>query len=402
MESVGCNIARMQYNEIESMLPGGGGMILRAERGERMILFFILLLLCLSGFFLFAEIRLPSREAPEEFRRSVSVIIPARNEEKNLPNLLASLKRQTFRPDEVLVIDDFSTDRTAEIAGEFGAKVIGSGELPDRWTGKNWALWNGFLHSAGDILVFLDADVRLAPDALASLVQERERTGGAISVVPFHEAEKFYERLSLVLCILGVFSFTSPFERKNARKGLYGSCIVAARSDYEKINGHNGARSELMDDLTLGNRLSAAGVRVDNYLGAGLVSFRMYPGGLRSEIEGFGKSALLGAAALRPATVCLVALWAAGLICCGVGAPILLLLKNPFADPFLAGYLLYAAQIFYFRRDAGRFGIAMPLLHFLPSLFFLTVVLYSAYRVEIKGSVAWKGRQIPVGKEGRK
>lgn len=363
-----------------------------------MVVFFVLLLQCLCGFFLYARIRLPAAGPPEKDGRRVSVIIPARNEEQNLPHLLGSLSAQTRKPDEVLVVDDFSTDRTVEVAAGCGARVIPGKPLPERWTGKNWAVWNGFLNSTGEILVFLDADVRLAPGALEALLQEREKVGGTISVIPFHCAEKFYERLSLVLCMLGIFAFTSPFERRSKKKGLYGSCIVASRADYERIHGHNEVRSELMDDINLGNRFSEGGVPVENYLGCGLVQFRMYPGGLGSELQGFGKGALPGAAALGPATVALVAAWAAGLICAGVAAPVLLLLSKPLAAPFAAAYAVYAAQIFYFERDTGRFGVVMPLLHFLPSLFFLVVVLYSAYRVNVKGSVLWKGRQVPVGR----
>src|SRR5690606_39821258 len=83
-------------------------------------------------------------------------------------------------------------------------------ELPRGWTGKSWALWNGCRHAGGDLLLFLDADVRMAPDALASLVAARDRAGGVVSVVPFHEARRFHEKLLLVVNLLGMFAFTSP------------------------------------------------------------------------------------------------------------------------------------------------------------------------------------------------
>ncbi|WP_207727271.1 glycosyltransferase family 2 protein [Caproicibacter fermentans] len=141
-----------------------------------MPVFLLLFLECFTGFVLYARMRLPISSSP--FDRTVSVIIPARNEERNLPLLLESLQRQTRRADEVLVIDDFSSDRTADVAERFGATVVHSAPLPEHWTGKNWAVWNGYLKSTGEILVFLDADVRLAPDALKSLLAQRERSGG--------------------------------------------------------------------------------------------------------------------------------------------------------------------------------------------------------------------------------
>jgi hypothetical protein len=245
--------------------------------------------------------------------RRLSVVIPARNEAANLPHLLESLRSQTLRPEEIVVVDDGSEDGTGEIAARYGTKVVRLDNLPRGWTGKNWALWNGFRHTTGDLLVFLDADVRLAPRALEALVAARERTGGVISVVPYHVAPRFREKLALVFNLLGIFAFMSPFEANNARKGLYGSCIVTAREDYERVNGHAGVRSEVLDDLTLGARYAAAGIPVANFLGYGLVSFRMYPGGLRSAIEGFAKSAALSTSILRRETLLLCALWAIGL-----------------------------------------------------------------------------------------
>jgi len=144
----------------------------------------ILILQWLLGFILFAKIRLNHHDEKFNKNSKVSIIIPARNEEKNLSFILSSLKAQTFTPYEIIVIDDFSSDRTNEIAKQYDVKVIQNTQLPEGWTGKNWAVWNGFLHSSGDILIFLDADVRLAPPALDSLLTTREKFGGVISVVP--------------------------------------------------------------------------------------------------------------------------------------------------------------------------------------------------------------------------
>ncbi len=362
-----------------------------------LFLVLIFILECLLGFVLFAKICLNRGTEPWNSDSKVSVIIPARNEEQNLPFILNSLKNQTVPPDEIIVVDDFSSDKTAETAEKYGVKLIHNTELPENWTGKTWAVWNGFLRSTGDILVFLDADVRLAPTALEALLKTRERSGGVISVVPFHYTEKLYERLSLIPCLLGIFAFTSPFERKNSSKGLYGSCIVASRKDYEQINGHNSIRSELLDDLNLGKKFSKAGIPVENFLGCDLVSFRMYPNGIKSEMQGFGKGAVLSTATLTGATVILVALWLIGLLVTGFGTPFLLLAGHPLSIPFLAGYLIYTMQIIYFLKYTGRYGVLMPLLHFLSSLFFLFVLLYSFFQVTFLGSVAWKGRQVKVG-----
>jgi glycosyltransferase involved in cell wall biosynthesis len=357
----------------------------------------ILFLLCLCGFILFRRITLNRNDAARGEVR-VSVIIPARNEAKNLPVLLSSLMQQTQKPYEIIVCDDHSQDATGEIARGFGVTLIDSPPLPENWTGKNWAVWNGFLKSSGDVLVFLDADVELGERALEILVGAREKAGGAISVVPYHKTVKFFEKFSLLLYLLGVFVFTSPFEKNNRNKGLYGSCIVAHRKDYETISGHSNIRSELLDDLNLGKRFLNAGINVTNFIGRGVVSFRMYQS-LKDEVNGFGKGALLSTSNLKPATMLFVVLWIVGLLASGFCAPVFLLLRHPWAMPFLAGYLMYTLQLLYFQKQTGKYGLLMPVLHVISSAFFLYVILYSAYRVVVKGSVVWKGREIQVGKK---
>ncbi|MBB6733121.1 glycosyltransferase [Cohnella zeiphila] len=354
----------------------------------------LLAVCCLSGFLLFRRRTLPAGLEGTEPARRLSIVIPARNEEANLPSLLESLRSQTFRPWEIVVVNDGSEDRTKEIALSFGCTVLDSPELPEGWTGKNWAVWNGYQRTSGDLIAFLDSDIRLAPTALASLVRARERAGGAISVVPFHAAGKFYEKLALLLNLLGVFAFTSFFERSNPRQGLYGSCIVVSREDYDRMGGHAGVRSEVLDDLSLGARFGEAGIPVANFIGAGLVSFRMYPQGIVSEIQGFAKSAVLSTGSLRPGTIALVAAWVVGLI---ASESFFIFLGSSWAIPLAAGYLLFTLQIVYFTRYVGRFGAAAIVLHPLSTLFFLIVMAYSAYQVVFRKQVIWKGRQVKVG-----
>ncbi|OXS56341.1 glycosyl transferase family 2 [Cohnella sp. CIP 111063] len=354
---------------------------------------------CASGFLLFRRVKLPVSGNPGSGDKRVTVIIPARNEESNLPHLLASLMEQTARPHEIIVVDDHSKDRTRQIAESYGVSVMTGSPLPEGWTGKNWAVWNGYLRASGDVLVFLDADVRLAPNALASLLRARERSGGVVSVVPYHRTQKLYERLALVFNLLGAFAFTSPFERNNPRKGLYGSCIVAAREDYERINGHESVKSEVLDDLLLGSKFREAGIPTANYLGYRLVSFRMYPQGIRSEIEGFSKGAVLSTSTLNRWTVVCSAAWTAGLL---VSESALLTAFTPWALPLAMGYVLYTVQLLYLMRYVGFFGIVVPLLHPLAVLFFLIVMLYSLYQVAVLGRVRWKGRDVRVGSGRRR
>jgi len=349
------------------------------------------------GFILFAKVFLDPEEDNSKPDVKVSVIIPARNEEKNLPFLLQSLKNQTLKPFEIIVVDDFSEDKTSDIAKSFGVKVIQNTPIPDGWTGKNWALWNGYLHSSGDVLIFLDADVRLSHDGIEKLVKRLYKVQGAISVIPYHKTEKFYEKLCMIVNILGVFAFTSPYERKSKQKGLYGSCIATFRNKYEKIGGHKSICGKITDDLSLGKRFCECNINVENFLGVETIWFRMYPDGIKSQIQGIAKSALLSMQLLQKKTIFLIALWVIGLVLSGFLTPILYLLQSPLLTIFLLAYLLYFAQILYLRKYIGNFGIVMPLLHFISTAFFLFMILYSFYQVKFVGSVWWKGRQVQVG-----
>lgn len=354
----------------------------------------LMLVGCLSGFILFKKNTLPIYHEPYQGLRKLSVIIPARNEECNLPHLLESLMSQTFPPFEIIVVDDFSNDRTKEIAKSYGVKVIIGSTLPEGWTGKSWAVWNGYLHASGDVLAFLDADIRMAPNALESLMKAREHAKGVISVVPFHHTEKLYEKFALIMNILGIFAFTSVFERGNPKKGLYGSCILALREDYEKINGHESVKSEVLDDLLIGSKFIEAGIPVTNFIGYGLVSFRMYPSGIRSEIEGFSKGAVLSTSTLSPWTIVLIAIWVVGLL---VSSTLFIFANTSLAMPLLIGYILYMLQLFYFTKYVGVFGIMIPILHIVATLFFIVIMVYSLYQVVVLGHVKWKGRYVRVG-----
>jgi len=366
-----------------------------------MLWFVPILVCCLAGFVLFRARTLPIQHVSaypgdgQGDNRRLSVVVPARNEEANLPYLLQSLMSQSRPPDEIIVVDDRSTDRTREVAAGFeGVAVVDNAPLPPGWTGKNWAVWNGYAKATGDLIAFLDADVRLEPNALQSLIAVRDKTGGVVSVVPYHVMETWNEGLALITNLLGAFAFMSPWETNNPRKGLYGSCILTTREDYERVKGHEGIKSEVLDDLNLGARYREAGIPVANYLGSGLVSFRMYPSGIRGALEGFSKSAALSTSRLHPVTIALNAAWVVGLLASEL---FWLAFGTSWLWPLTLGYVCYMLQMFYLVKYIGRFQFTMLLLHVLSGLFFLVMMVYSLYQVNVLGRVKWKGRDIETG-----
>ena len=197
---------------------------------------------------------------------------------------------------------------------------------------------------------------------MESLLNERKNKGGVLSVCPFHETKEFFERFALITNILGVFSFTSPFEKKNRKQGLYGSCILATREDYEKVNGHSSIKGEILDDLNLGAKFIEAGIPVNNYIGDQMVSFRMYPQGIKSELQGFAKGAILSPSHLSLPTTVFIIIWILGLI---LSSAFILFLNTTWFVPLFIGYILYTVQILYFVKVVGYFGKLMPILHIL-------------------------------------
>ena len=206
------------------------------------------------------------------------------------------------------------------------------------------------MHASGHLIAFLDADIRLAPRALEALVKVRHKAGGVISVVPFHYTEKFVERLALIFNVLGVFAFTSPFEKKNPKKGLYGSCILTTREDYEKIKGHQSIESELLDDLNLGATYRHAGIQVTNFIGRGLVSFVCIDKGSEARFKASVKEQSWSTSTLSPGTILLVAIWVVGLI---ASETFFLFINTSWALPLFIGYLLYMIQLFYLIKHVG-------------------------------------------------
>src|SRR4030042_3034229 len=247
----------------------------------------------------------------------ISIIIPARNEEKTLGHLLHSIEHQTLKPHEIIVIDDQSEDATAKIARRAGCIVMRSKDLPEGWTGKPWAGWQGAQKATGDIFFFLDADTFLEPEGLSKIVSTYLEKGGLLSIQPFHKMKRRYERLSAIFNIItlgGMNAFT-PLGPKLKPIGAFGPCMVCSRKDYFIVGGHEKARGEVLESLAIGMEFLKANQKVHCYGGKETISFRMYPDGLQSLVEGFSKGFGTGANATSVASLLVIVCWVFG----GVG-----------------------------------------------------------------------------------
>ncbi len=323
----------------------------------------------------------------------LSVLIPARNEASTLPLLLAALKRQSFQPLEVLVVDDHSSDDTAAIARAAGARLLDSAPLPAGWTGKNWALHQATQASVGELLVFLDADTQPGPHFLARICAAQQQLGGLVSVQPFHRTERPYEQLSVLFNLVGLMAV--PL---GARVGVaFGPAMVTSRADYQRIGGHAAVADRVVEDWFLAHAYERSGLPVSAFIGDGDIEYRMYPGGLRELVLGFDKNFATAAGEVRWPWMLAVLLWLSGLFWAAWCLPASLLHWPMVGDRSLLAnlvlYLGYSLQLVLLTRRVGSFGW-INLVFPIPVVFFLGVFVLAIFNLE-RGTIEWKDRRIP-------
>ena len=341
------------------------------------------------GFLLLCRWPRPAPAPPEPGRLDVAVVVPARDEADVLPGLLASLAAQRRSPAEVVVVDDGSSDATAALAAEAGVTVIAAPPRPPGWNGKQWACHTGTRATTAPVLCFVDADVELAPDALARLAAEVEARGGLVSVQPWHRTGSAVEGLSLfpnLVSMMAVDAF-GPLGRRLAPSGAFGPVLAARRHDHERAGGHEAVRAAAMEDVALAGCYRRSGQSVTVFAGRGLAAFRMHRGGLSSIVEGWTRGLGDGARRVRLATLAAVVLWLSG----AASAP-LVLFEHPAAGAAL--WLAYTAQLGWLARRAGRFPIWSWVVYPVALAFFIAVFLRSTSVVMLKRDVRWKGRRL--------
>lgn len=229
---------------------------------------------------------LPAPPPPPSDAPLVSIVVPARNEERDLGACLRSLAAQDWPRTEIIVVDDRSEDRTLEVAraalaGHSAARVIAGEPRPaDDWIGKSWALDRGVRAAKGEWLLFSDADIVHHPQTLTRAMESaRAAKLDAISILPIIECRSVWEKMLMPL--FGMLAMLlEPLDRTNrpgAEESRFsGAFILVRRAAYDAAGGHAAVRADILDDLALARRLKAAGSAIRLVRTHELSTTRMY------------------------------------------------------------------------------------------------------------------------------
>jgi chlorobactene glucosyltransferase len=336
----------------------------------------------------------------------VSVVVPARNEERGIEEAVRSHLAQDYPDLEVVVVDDRSTDATGAILARLAAehprlRVISGVEPPAGWLGKPHALFQGTRAARGELLLLADADVRYVPDAVGQAVAllESERFD-LIALFPRLEMRGFWENVLMAYLPVSYFlgpAFLLNSDRQRRFAAGAGAGMLVRAASYRAAGGHEALRASVIDDLHLASRVRRAGGRCRMVRADRAMRLRMYRG-FREIVDGFTKNVAYvfegGWGALLAATTAYSFLaWslpAAVLIASAVGAVV------PRTDLVLAGVAVVSML-------AARAGIALfldyplwpALTHPCMAAVWIGIMARSFAWRFLRREMRWRGRTYP-------
>lgn len=298
------------------------------------LLYFSLLFLLFTSLILIYN-RIYLKELPinippdRSFTPTVSLCIPARNEEGNLQYLLSGVLSQTYKNYEVLILDDESTDKTPLIIEKYRQKApslikkIRGEPKPPEWLGKPWACRQLSEASNGSILIFADADTRLMPNFIGGIVNAfRKHNPDMLTVWPMQSTCSFAEKCVIPLVYFTLFTFLPT--RFASKKPFFlpdfiyekiavffaaanGQCVAFKKEAYSQIGGHESVKKEVVEDVELAKNIVRQGLNLKMYTGIQSIRCRMY-NNHKNMLNGFRKNFYAGFRYNLPLFLCSAAL----------------------------------------------------------------------------------------------
>jgi len=338
---------------------------------------------------------------------SVTVIIPARNEARNIFQCVSSLREQNY-PEEkrnIIVVDDNSEDETSALASKAARsdsriKLIQGSKLPSGWMGKPFACWQGAQLAESDWLCFIDADTTASPALLATAISTAQiRNLDMLSLEPFQVLGSFWERLIIPAGFV-LLAFQQDVRKTNDPDNpeavANGQFILIRRDVYRKLGGHASVRTQVTEDTALAQAVKNTGGRLALLGAEQLIQTRMYTG-LKSLWEGFSKNLTETVGGIIPALLvglsALIMAGAALVIPMWTGVRAFEALKPILAVAFGLG-MFGSAALFATHISATRYFIIPFGYGFLFPLGYImgTALAINSVLAHLRRRITWKGR----------
>jgi len=349
----------------------------------------------------------PSRfKLPSDFLKKhplVSILIPARNEEKNIGRCLRSLTRQDYDNIEILVMDDNSEDATGSIVDGWSKKDSRIKSLKGRpllkgWKGKSYACHQLSQHAKGNYLIFTDADTLHFPDSISSSIAALLSNDlDALSIFPKQIMVTIHERMVVIFINLAVMAFMPLFLIKKIKNPILsianGQFILFKRKTYDSIGGHENVKKDIVEDVAISRRVKEYGFRFMIFDGRSNIYCRMYKG-FREVVRGFSKFIF---ASMNYNIIKMIAVISLVMILFLV--PLILLLIGLYSSRWLfiinVNLLIQISIIFIIRivmTFRFRSRIMDIVLHPLSMFYIMALSINSVYQVKYGEGIYWKDR----------
>jgi chlorobactene glucosyltransferase len=385
---------------------------------DALVIFPVLAVLSLAGSLgIFIYLLITERDAPKfsfsfesvltsQGKPKVSIVVTAKNEEQMIGKCLESLLTQTYDHPEIIVVDDSSTDHTADKVAKLAAqysnlRLVFAGPKPTSWVGKSWPCWRGFQEAKGEYLLFVDADSIFESRIVErSVIYAEQNSIDVFSLAPRVEVRGWMAKAVLPL-ITGAINLLYPMKKVNDRKSkrayVFGTYILVRKEVYEKTGGHSKVRDQLVEDAAIAQLAKSAGYNLRVEGGGDLIT---------TEWESDPKAIFHGLERVTSTSIKtygIVSVLNAILLFFLIIYPVLFILSSlllrAFSEIFLLGLVASILNVILFLSLTARemhavSGRAGPeiFLYFVGGLIFIAAIVTTSIKVTRGKDLYWKGQ----------
>ncbi len=355
------------------------------------VFFFIILRFAVTLFNFISDPKL--RRVNRSYNDLVSILIPVRNEQENILNLLTSIRQQDYQNHEVILLDDDSTDATYEICSAFASansrfRIVKGESLPRGWLGKNYACYQLAQEARGNFFLFIDADEQVNDALINSAVHRMYMQKlGLLSLFTNQRMLTFGEKLVVPIMhyiLLNLLPLRLIYLVKNySVAAASGQFMLFDAEIYRQNQWHEQVRHQVNEDVEIMRLVKAAACNGETLLANGMISCRMYRNYL-SAVNGFSKNFL--------AAFNYNILWLLIYIILVIAGPMLIMMTLDFHLIFFMAALIILTRVM-ISLSVGQNAWYNVVLHPL-QMFNLTLIAFLAIQRHLTKTIIWKGRKL--------